>query len=210
MMSPRDTTFDVLSETHMARLLVHLVVPVAVQTICDGTRDLDDPARLALHDLISAQTPDQALLSIALSAMVLDSRLREREVRAAEILSMSAEMMVQDYAPLYLETISKHPNGSLFDRDDIEFLSTIPEDLESLSDLLSVVADVVPPNCRDFRIIADILAVQASAQALIAETLVDTLSEEFDFDDVGGLDENRMVIHTDAPLGDNVVPFRRR
>lgn len=206
-MSPRDTPFDALSETHMARLLVHLVVPVAVQTICDGTRELDDGARLALHDLITAQTPDQALLSIALSAMVIDSRLRQRDIRAAEILSMSAEMMVQDYAPLYLDTLTKHQGGSLFDRDDIEFLSTIPEDLESLSDLLSVVADVIPASCRDFRIIADILAVQASAQALIAETVVEALSDDFDLDD---LDESRMVIHRDAPVGDNIVPFRRR
>lgn len=200
--------FESLTETQLARLFAHLQVPMAVQAVVDGLHPLDEAATLALHDMVSAQTPDRALLSVALSSMVMDARLRARGVRVAEVLSMSSEMMVQDYAPLFLQQMSKGEQASLFDRDDLEFLNTIPEDLESLADLLSVVADVIPADLQVYRSLAKILSTQAGAQALIAETVVEAMGEMPDLSDLE--DEDRMVVSTTAPIPDNVVPFRRR
>jgi hypothetical protein len=200
--------FETLTETQLARLFARLEVPMAVQAVVDGLHPLDEPAIVALHDMISAQTPDRALMSIGLSSIVLDSRLRTRGIRVAEILSMSAEMMVQDYAPLFLEQITKGQNLSLFDRNDLEFLATIPEDLESLADLLSVVMDVMPADFRMYRDLAKILSAQAGAQALVAEAVIEAMT---DLPDLSGFDDqDRMVVNPIAPLPDNVVPFRRR
>lgn len=200
--------FETLTETQLARLFARLEVPMAIQALVDGLHPLDEAAIVALHDMVSSQTPDCALMSIGLSSIVLDSRLRARGVRVAEILSMSAEMMVQDYAPLFLEQIAKGQALSLFDRNDLEFLSTIPEDLESLADLLSVVADVMPADFQTYRELAKILSAQAGAQALVAETVIEAMT---DMPDLSGFDdEDRMVVNPTAPLPDNVVPFRRR
>lgn len=204
-----------LTDQQLARLFTRLQVPVTIQSILDDTRLFDDENRLALSDMIAAQTPDQALLSIALSSMLLDARLRENGHRCAEILAMSAEMIVQDYAPLYVAHIETHKNGTLFDRDDLEFLSTIPEDLESLSDLLSVVADVLPDDCRIYRTIASLLAAQAGAQGLVAETLTEAMGEWAPDHEADAVETNdaapAVQIRTDdAAGGDNIVPFRRR
>ncbi len=211
-MTPTRKPAQMLTDQQLARLFTRLQVPVTIQSVLDDQRLLDDENRLAICDMISAQTPDQALLSIALSSMLLDARLREQGHRCAEILAMSAEMIVQDYAPLYVAHLEKHKNGSLFDRSDLEFLSTIPEDLESLSDLLSVVADVVPADAHMYRVIAMILAAQASAQALVAETLVETMDDMFLDSDFDSLDHSvsapMSVSSVTAP--DNVIPFKRR
>lgn len=195
-----------LTDQQLARLFTRLHVPVTIQSILDDQRLLDDENRLALCDMIAAQTPDQALLSIALSSMLLDARLRHDGHRSAEILAMSAEMIVQDYAPLYIAHLEQSKNGTLFDRSDLEFLSTIPEDLESLSDLLSVVADVLPDDCRMYRIIASLLAAQAGAQGLVAETLVDAMGDIIPSDDL----DDAARIHISNETADNIVPFKKR
>jgi hypothetical protein len=194
-----------LTDQQLAKLFVHLEVPVALQAILDAPHMFDDEARFSFQDLINAQTPDKALLSITLCALLLDARMREAGHRSAEILAMSAEMMTQDYAPLYIEHVAKHPTGTLFDRTDLDFLATIPEDLENIADLLAVVADVLPVEDALFINLATILAQQAQAQALIAETLVEAFSGEIinHFEPEIIQDEPRMI-------GGNVVPFRRR
>lgn len=209
-MTPTRKPAQMLTDQQLARLFTRLQVPVTIQSLLDDQRLLDDENRLAICDMISGQTPDQALLSIALSAMLLDARLRENGHRCAEILAMSAEMIVQDYAPLYVAHLEKNKNGSLFDRSDIEFLSTIPEDLESLSDLLSVVADVVPADCHIYRVIATILAAQASAQALLAETLVETMDDVLMDSVLGTLDDTAHTAISSPFPSDNVIPFKRR
>lgn len=191
---------EMLTDQQLAKLFVHLQVPVAVQAVLDGQQALDDEARYTLSDMIAAQTPDQALLSIALCSLLLDARLRDGGERCAEILAMSSEMMVQDYAPLYLEQLGTKKNATLFDRDDLEFLATIPEDLESIADLLAVVADVVPATQSLVRDVAHILAAQAQAQALIAETITEK------FDDDATMD----AIEAAISAADNVVPFKKR
>lgn len=200
-----------LSDQQLAKLFVHLEVPVAVQSILDDQRKFDDETRLALHDMLSAQTPDQALISIALSSLLLDAHLRSDGQRSAEILAMSAEMMVQDFAPIYLGHIDKHPKGTLFDRHDLEFLATIPEDLENISDLLAVVADVLPGRCASYAQLATVLSVQAQAQALIAETLVEAFGEmdpsEFEMDI---LSQSNTEAEEQTAAPDNIIPFRRR
>lgn len=206
-MTPTRKPVAMLTDQQLARLFTRLQVPVTIQSVLDDQRLLDDENRLALSDMLASQTPDQALLSIALSAMLLDARLRENNQRCAEILSMSAEMIVQDYAPLYIGHLETHPNGTLFDRTDLEFLSTIPEDLESLSDLLSVVADVLPADFRMYRILATMLAAQAGAQGLVAETLVEAMGDAFDDEAVEDLD--RVQIISDETR-DNIVPFKKR
>lgn len=213
MSTPRKP-IAMLSDQQLAKLFVHLEVPVAVQSLLNNPRKLDDEGGLALHDMISGQTPDQALISIALSSLLLDAHLRENGHRCAEILAMSAEMMLQDFAPLYLEHTATHPKGTLFDRHDLEFLSTIPEDLENISDLLSVVADVLPGHCATFAKLANILSVQAQAQALVAETLVEAFGEMApeELALLASLQNEKTYADTtaSAQTADNIIPFRRR
>jgi hypothetical protein len=209
-MSPDFSTPTELNDQNLARLMAHLSVPLTVQSILDGAETLDDAARYALSDQVASQTPDQALLSIALSTMVLDARLRAAGVRAAEIVSMSAEMMVQDYAPLYLSLLSSGGPTTLLNGPHHDYFETIPEDLESLSDLLAVVAQVTPDGLGVMRDMATLLSLQAGAQGLVAETLVEAMEAPLLFAD---LDEGTTpatalnVAQTDA---DNVVPFKRR
>ena len=209
-MPPYQKNIAMLTDQQLARLFTALQVPVAVQSVLDEQTPLNDETILALHDMISCQTPDQALLSLSISSLLLDARLRASGQRCAEILAMSAEMMVQDYAPLYVEHTQVQKGTSLFDRTDLEFLESIPEDLESIGDLLSVVADVLPASLPDFRRIAQILATQASAQALVAETIVDMMGHDIDeseFVDLGALS---LKTQETQNLPDNVIPFRRR
>lgn len=196
-----------LTDQQLAKLFTRLQVPVALQSILDDTRLLDDDNRMALCDMIASQTPDQALLSISLCSMLLDARLRHDGHRCAEILAMSAEMIIQDYAPLYIAHLDRYKTGTLFDQSDLDFLSTIPEDLESLSDLLSVVADVLPDDCRIYRIVTSILAAQAGAQGLVAETLVGSM-EDMTIDNFN--DRTPFDLSINKSQENNVVPFKRR
>lgn len=198
IMRPQNRPIAMLTDQQLARLFAHLGVPVAVQALLESGPDMTDDSRLALHDMISAQTPDQALIAIAVSGLLIDARLRDQGQRCAEILAMASEMMVQDYAPIFLEHLNKHPHGTLFDRDDLEFLSTIPEDLENLSDLLAVVADVLPSDFQIYSHIALILSHQAQAQALVGETLVEAFG-----DYQGDALEATLSLQTD-----NIIPFR--
>ncbi len=208
-MTDEKLPFMPLTDQDLARLMTYLEVPLAVQQICDQDQDLDDTRRYALSDMIAAQTPDRALMGLALSAMILDARLRAHDVRIAEVVSMSAEMMVQDYAPTFLQTI-KSPTSTLFDQNVPELLATVPEDLESLADLLAVVAGLVPDGLPLYRDMATLLSVQAGAQALVAEVLVEALDDETII--TGGLTDDLTVSGTVALQADpdNIVPFRRR
>jgi hypothetical protein len=209
-MRPMTSSINMLSDQQLAKLFVHLEVPMAMQTLLESPAPFDPDDRDALQDLICAQTPDQAMLSIALCALLLDARLRLVDIRSAEILAMSAEMMVQDYAPLYLEHIGRHPKGTLFDRHDLEFLSTIPEDLESLADLLTVLGDVLPAEQIGFIDLARVLAAQARAQGLIADTLVEAFTGiDLDMDTEDEPATPQLATPTPTS-GDNIIPFRRK
>ena len=204
-----------LTDQQIARLFAHLEVPVAIQSILSDGQPLPDETCHALQDLIAAQTPDRALMGLAIGSILLDARLRESGIRSGEILAMSAEMMIQDYAPHYLKQQQQAPGTSLFDGADPDILGTIPEDLESLSDLLSVVADVLPPDQIMFRELTLTMAAQAQSQALIAEAVLDAMGVTAD-EDLCNLDSEEMntrpdlVMATPVCAPDNVVPFRRR
>jgi hypothetical protein len=209
-MTDQKLPFMPLTDQDLARLMAYLAVPLAVQQMCDQDQPLDDTRRYALSDMIAAQTPDRALMGLALSAMILDARLRTYDVRIAEVVSMSAEMMVQDYAPTFLHALTTGDITTLFDANVPELLATVPEDLESLADLLAVVAGLVPDRLPLYRDLATLLSVQAGAQALVAEVLVDALDDETII--TGGLTDDLTVSGTVALQADpdNIVPFRRR
>jgi hypothetical protein len=208
-----------LTDQTLARLYAHLEVPVAVQDLLSSNTPMDHDAALALQDLIGSQTPDRALLGLAIASIILHSRMRDEGLRMAEVLSLSAEMMVQDYAPAYLSQQIKAPGTTLFDGDDPDLYLTVSEDLESLSDLLEVVGQVLPDDAALFKDMARILSAQAGAQALMAQTVLDALGLG-DIDDGGddfmSRDEGRYIIlssslpNDEKNAPDNVVPFPRR
>lgn len=202
-----------LTKDDVARLHAYLVVPVAVSDALMKAAPLEGEDQYAMHVALSEIDPDSALLAIALSAYRI-AQDYTGVIPVAAALKLEADKIIQDYAPDWLAHYHNHPvqGEKLYD-----LLSHVPEDLESLADLLeSLQASIRDPQDPAHTLCA-VLSIQARAHMEIADYVLSELEAEYReelFED-----ESRdafaapVLFGPAATAGDNIILFpvhRRR
>ena len=185
-----------LSEFELAKLTNTLQVPLIVQDILDGEGMLSPDVQYGLHEVLSDYQPDSALLCIALSARKIAAAFQHTSPNMA-VLKIECDRMIADYAELWIDHAEKKnvDNNLVFDT-----LEQIPEDLEALAELIEVNLGGLRGTHEDLAGLAEILAVQARAQVLIADTFIDMFENE----------TREETLVAEAPLiaeNDNVILF---
>ncbi len=165
-----------LNKKDSALLRSKLYVPIVIRDILDASGPLADDEQYALHETISDLQPDSALLCIALAAKQL-ANCAPYPSATLKVLDIECDRIIDDYAPLWLEnTRNQHMDETLV----FDTLANIPEDLESLSELLEVNAAFFSNHDPKAAEICNILFIQAGAHALIAEEFIGVIDEEAD------------------------------
>ncbi len=195
-----------LSEQELASVTNRLQIPLIVQDILDDEGILTDEVQLGLHEILSDDQPDSALLCIALSAQKIANRYKAHCV-AMKILGMECERIVAEYASIWLKNAQEK---SLDDNMVFETLVHIPEDLESLAELLEAGMITLQLENDQSAALCQILIVQARSQSLIAETYLESMDlfdDEAPWEIQQGLDPVIADQEIHCNFTDNVIQF---
>jgi len=165
---------SILSERELIRLHRDLVAPVAVHEILHGHDTLDETARYTLDVMIAELQPDTALLCVALCAAHVAEQ-HSKYLPMAGTLGLEASRIVHEYGPLWIANADRRLNRS-HERQVLDLLDQMPEDFESLADLLdalqgqliettdsAVLCGILSENARAFM---DFLEQQAVEESL--------------------------------------------
>lgn len=160
-----------LSDRDLAFLANHLQIPTVIRDLLESAdrKDISDEMHFALHDAISDMQPDSALLAMALSArhLVIAQGAVTPSLR---VLDMECRRLIEEYGSVWI----RHAYSGKIDEEEIlKILVHIPEDLESLADLLQGARSAFEASGEKFLTLSDILNIQAGAHALIAETFIE-------------------------------------
>lgn len=189
---------SLLNEQQLALLHTYLMVPIAVGDYLYNNTKVSDDGQYALHEALSEIDPDSALLAIAISAKHIALRY-VNYIPVAAALSLEASKIIDDYGPDWLANY----RGAPLDEDALrESLSHVPEDLESIADLLDAVRQALTDSEDPCIILCDVLSIQARAHMEIADYIL----TELDRDDGEGF---AVADYTAAavPSGDNIILF---
>jgi len=200
-----------LTKEDVARLHTYLVVPVAISEALSRSTPLEGEDQYALHVALSEIDPDSALLAIALGAYRI-AQDYVNQIPVAAALKMEADKIIQDYAPDWLAHYHNHPvqGDQLFD-----LLCHVPEDLESLADLLEAVQASIRDPLDPAHTLCAVLSIQARAHMEIAEYVLGELENEFQ-ESLAQDDEidafRAPAIYADMAPGSNIIlfPMHRR
>lgn len=163
-----------VSKEDVARLHAYLVVPVAVNEALNLGTKLDPETQYGLHVALSEIEPDSALLAIALSAQRLAADyFNEHPIAIA--LKMESDKVVAEYGPEWLANFHRHP---IQGEDLFDLLCNVPEDLESMADLLETLRASILNEDHPANALCTLLAVQARAHMEIAEYVINELENE--------------------------------
>jgi hypothetical protein len=167
-----------VSKEDVARLHSYLVVPIAVNEALMAPAPLEGEVQYGLHVALSEIEPDSALLAIALCAQRIAMDFSDAPIAAA--LKLEAGKIIDDYASEWLANYNKHPVQG---EDLFDLLCHIPEDLESIADLLESMQVMIGDDDHPAATLCSILAIQARAQMEIADYVLTELENEaMDFD----------------------------
>ena len=182
-----------LSDTKLAKLANTLQVPLIVKDIIDGQATLSPDAQYGMHEVLSNYQPDSALLCIALSVRTIAKHYQYTSTNMA-IMRNECDRIITEYGGLWLKNAE---DKCLDDNLVFDTLEQIPEDLEALAELIEINIGQLREDNGDLAGVAEIMAVQARTQTLIADTFIDMMDQEND-------------AAIEAPIyayNDNVIPF---
>lgn len=160
-----------MNNKELAWVAAKLYVPVAACRSMDVKKDMEPDAHYALHDTLADMQPDEALLSIAITAKHI-AKCYAGTNSGTEVLSMECDRIIDDYGPLWMqhEQNGKKDNGYL-----VSILENIPEDLETLAELIEVNLAYASYDNPVIAEICEILQIQAGAHAIIAEEFLSVM-----------------------------------
>lgn len=161
-----------MREQDLAKIANRLQVPLIIGDILNGEGELTDDVHMGLHEILSDDQPDSALLSIALSAHTLATRY-EKHAATFGMLKMECERIIAEYGMMWLRNAQA---VKLDDNTVFETLVHIPEDLECLSELLEFAKITLENHDNEAAELCTILTTQARAQSLIAQTFLDSMN----------------------------------
>lgn len=162
-----------LGNKDLAILTNRLQVPLIISDILNGEGALTDDVFMGLHEILSDDQPDSALLSIALSAKQIATTHQDANASIA-LLSIECDRIIFEYGQLWLR------NAQSKDLDDnlvFETLVHIPEDLEALNELLEITKLYLTTRDPEAASLCDIMCTQAKAQGMIAETFLESMND---------------------------------
>ena len=163
-----------LNEIELAKLTNTLQIPLIVQDIMDDEASLTPDVQYGLHEVLSNYQPDSALLCIALSARKIAGRYQDAST-IMKVLKLECDRIIADYAELWIQNAE---NKNIDDNLVFDTLEAIPEDLEGIAELLEVGIAFLQTKNEDLGRLCEVLAIQARAQVLIADTFIDLLDQE--------------------------------
>lgn len=192
----------ILSNEDLATLTNRLQTPMIVRDILNGEGALTDDVQMGLHEILSDDQPDSALLSIALCARAI-----ARHCTNNTMLEVSSDRIINEYGPIWLRNAQ---DKTLDDNLVFETLAHIPEDLEGLAGLLDYHAVML--RGEEAGEICKILSTQARAQALIAETFLEAFegTDEAPWEMQHGFDPviaNDVMANDVMKSTDNIIAF---
>lgn len=189
-----------LTDKDLAKLTNRLQVPLVIQDILDQKETLSGDIQYGMHEVLSNYQPDSALICIALSAKRIASRYLHLSPNMA-VLRMDCDRIIEEYAQLWLDHARKRP---VDDNLLMDTLADIPDDLESIAELLDSAQMYLEKKNAEAAGLCEILSMQARQQAIIADTFVDMIEQ-----DTGKLPTAAMQDNAKpkSSYGDNVIPF---
>lgn len=160
-----------MNNKELAWMAAKLYVPVTACKSMDMTREIEPDAHYALHDTLADMQPDEALLSIAITAKHI-AKCYAGTNSGTEVLSMECDRIIDEYGPLWLqhEQNGKKDNGYL-----VSILENIPEDLETMAELIEINLAYASYDNPVIAEICEILQIQAGAHAIIAEEFLNVM-----------------------------------
>jgi hypothetical protein len=162
-----------LSEQDMAQLYMHTEAALRLDALLQG-QELGDIPQIAVHDAIGAQTPDLALISLSLCALVVG-----RDFPATDMgpilseLRISAEDNLVTVGRLWLDTSCY---GITPERDAAQaIIISIPDRLRILTSIFMELRDALPLENEVMLRAIKTLYYQAESHADLADKFVERL-----------------------------------
>ena len=155
--------FRSLDELKTAQLKAQTVIPVAVSDIIGGHVPLDGASIAALHEVVSEQPVDVALLGVALSAQ----DIMESVGTQPEDLTQLSERAVKMFGQAYLEM-----SDAYFDEGDVMAMPKLFEDLgQALHIFMEQHKDSHPITAT----VAKILSMQCEPKSMESQMVIDAV-----------------------------------
>lgn len=196
-----------LTQGQRDELKQHLVVPMAVTDILRHNLEIAHEMQYGLHMALSEIDPDSALLAIALCANEIANKNLAR-APLAHALKAEANNIIDEYGPTWLR---HHKKGGTKPSNFEAVLENVPEDLESISDLMEALCTDLDENFTDSPtcILTTLLSIQARAHIEIADFMLNEIEFEKATEDLEDheIEAKEEVIDMDAYLGKNIIVF---
>ena len=198
--------FENISQKQVELLNQELIVPIAVSDITTYDLVIEPDMQYGLHMALSEIDPDSALLAIALCIPSIADKAME-DAPIAAILKNEAKNLINDYAPTWLY---HHQNPPLSEENYFNIMKHVPEDLESLADLLDVLCSEIDDEDSIIHVLANLLSIQARAHMDIAEFVLGELKnkQSGDFNGISIEEVTAIEATSEKPQNhDNIILF---
>jgi len=162
-----------LNEHELAMLHAKFVLPIVVDHMLRDEEPLDDIAEHAMNEMLSEMQPDTALLCVALCGSHIAGQTNGAPMGKA--LAIACNNIIDDYGPLWISHEQNSPHQA--DMQTVtDQMSYLPEDLETMRDLMLAVMDEMEETHCMAAILCDILSTQAECHRLEAEIQLATMN----------------------------------
>lgn len=165
-----------LSEQDMAQLYMQTEAALRLDALLQG-QEAGDAAQIAVHDSIGGQTPDLALISLSLCALVV-ARDFPQDADMGPVLrelTVTAEDALVTVGRLWLDTSCY---GIEPDKDEAsEIILSIPDRLRILTSIFMELRDAIEDNDTPLYRATKTLYYQAESHADLADKFVERLTK---------------------------------
>lgn len=168
-----------MNQKDLALMTNRLEVPLVVKALVEQNQEIEDDIHYGLHEALSDMQPDTALLAITISAKAMAGMYAGTN-SGSEIISMACERIISEYGPLWLENARIIDSGNIKAMNNaylVSLLENIPEDLETLSELININLSYAAFDNAAVAQICEILQIQADAHAIIAEEFLSLMEK---------------------------------
>jgi hypothetical protein len=168
-----------MSEQDMAQLYMHTEAPLRLDALLQG-QEAGDAAQIAVHDAIGGQTPDLALISLSLSALVI-ARDFPLELKDGEMGPVLRELIVASednlitVGRLWLDTSCYGIEPDI--KEARAVVASIPDRLRILTSIFMELRDALDNGHEVMYRAVKTLYYQAESHADLADKFVERLAE---------------------------------
>lgn len=168
-----------MSEQDMSQLYMHTEAPLRLDALLQG-QETGDAAQIAVHDVIGGQTPDLALISLSLSALIIardfPANLKDGEMGPVlrELIVASEDNLVS-VGRLWLDTSCYGIEPDLKEARTI--IASIPDRLRILTSIFMELRDALDEENEIMYRAMKTLYYQAESHADLADKFVERLGK---------------------------------